>query len=165
MKARGWPLTLVLAIVFAGAGWWFGSPWWTLYQMKQAAQAHDVRALAAHVDFPALREDVSTQLRSRFRLGGGLGESLLAGALSRGVASEIVRPEAIEILLATVASARAVADIRAEDMEMRRDGIDQFRMVSRKPEGGELIFRRRGIGWKLAGVRLPTTFRPSVRGL
>ena len=44
-----------LLLLLAAAGWWFGSPWWTLWRMREAAQAGNSDALAAYIDVPALR--------------------------------------------------------------------------------------------------------------
>jgi hypothetical protein len=162
MKVRGWLIAAALAVVGLAGAWWFGSPWWTLYQMKTAAEARDLKALAAHVDLPAVRDDVGAQLRERLNLRGGPAESLLAGALTRGVAAAVVSAEALGTVFSK--DARERLGVRAKEMEMRRDGLDQFRMVDPKDGGGELVFRRHGLGWKLSGVRLPARFEPGWLG-
>ena len=106
--------------------------------VKQAAEAGDTQALSAYVDYPAVRADVRRQVRERYAGGGSLQSRLLRGVVAEGVVETLVRPA-----------------MRAEDLAMRRDGLDQFRLANRNGGGAELVFRRAGLGWRLAGVRLP----------
>lgn len=150
---------LGLFAVLAGAGWYFGSPWWTLYQIQQAAEARDVRTLSGFVDYSAVRADVKTQLKSRMgpgRIDGprDIGD-FLTSTMAQGVAEAVVRPEGMAAVFAAGSVVKSPFAMRAEEMEMRRDGFDQFSLVQKDGKGGALIFRRSGLGWKLAGVRIP----------
>lgn len=40
----------------------YASPYYTVYQMKQAAQCHDAQALNDYVDFPALRQSLKATI-------------------------------------------------------------------------------------------------------
>jgi hypothetical protein len=60
--------TLILFAVTLIAGAYFGSPWWTVWNLERAAKAGDVHAVAQVVDFPAVRASLSPQLTSRCRL-------------------------------------------------------------------------------------------------
>ncbi|MET0245806.1 MAG: DUF2939 domain-containing protein [Sphingomonas sp.] len=165
MTARRWIIASVATLLLLAGGWYFGSPWLTLYQIRNAAQARDAAALSGHIDYEALRDDVRRQLRDRLRAEGvtrgRLGESLVVGAIADGVADAVVRPEGLEAIFAAEAASRDTPfRMRAADMKMRRDGFDQFRLVKRDGQGGELVFRRHGLGWKLAAVKLPADFRP-----
>jgi hypothetical protein len=45
---RGRTIALAAALlVLIGAGWWFGSPWWTLWRINEAAEARDSEAVVA----------------------------------------------------------------------------------------------------------------------
>lgn len=57
-------LLIALAVVLA-IGWLAASPYITLYQMKQAADARDGEALSEHVDFPSVRQSIKDQLNTR----------------------------------------------------------------------------------------------------
>jgi hypothetical protein len=157
-------LAILLAVVLAlGAGWYFGSPLWTLQQMKSAAEKGDAKALSAHVDFPAVRESLKPQLGVKIGASRALPElgvlgDLLGDKLSEAAVDLLVRPEALRVVFATspaAAAAPAKLRLRAPEMDLRYEGIDQFRLVNRDGSGGALIFRRHGIGWKLTGVTLP----------
>jgi len=143
---RRWPVIALVVVVGVGAGWWFGSPWWTLYRMKTAAEAHDRTALLKYVDAGAVRTDAAAQIRERIGSGDRItlkpGDLAMIGEMVMGARDGLPSPEELVKLLG----------LRAEDMTMHRDGLDQFRMVSTK--GTELVFRRHGLGWKLAAVRV-----------
>lgn len=165
MTLRRWIVAGAAAFVVLAAGWYFGSPWLTLYQIRNAAEARDATALSSHIDYEALREDVRRQLREKLRAEGvtrgRLGESLVIGAITDGVADAVVRPEGLAAIFAAEAAAPDTPfRMRASEMAVRRDGLDQFRLVKRDGQGGELIFRRHGLGWKLSAVKLPPDFRP-----
>ena len=73
-----------LAVLLAAVGWWFASPWWTLRAMREAAAAHDEKALSAHVDYPALRASVKSEIAKQMAGSGG-GEA--GGTLATVVAA------------------------------------------------------------------------------
>ena len=50
MKRRGIVVAGCAIIIVAAAGWYWGSPWWTLYRMREAARAGDAEVLARYVD-------------------------------------------------------------------------------------------------------------------
>jgi hypothetical protein len=138
---RARPRALVLAGVLAllvTAGWWFGSPWWTLWRMREAARAGDSAALAAYVDFPALRASMRAQLRPRL---GPLG-----AALARPAVDALVGSAALRLALL----GRGEGD-EAGEIELVRTGASEFRLRRGR---GDFVFRRRGLAWKLTEVRL-----------
>jgi hypothetical protein len=143
-------------IGFAGAallallaiGWWFGSPWWTLWRIREAAEARDSEALAAYVDFPALRASTRAQLGSRLGPLGGL----LAGP----VLDRVISPEALRLALLHSREIRGGeggggGESAGGETDLVRTGASEFR-VRRK--GGDLVFRRHGLGWKLEEIAL-----------
>lgn len=157
-------LAILLALVLAlGAGWYFGSPWWTLRQMRAAAEAGDAAALSAHVDYPAVRESIKGQLKQRFGASRGLPHlgrlgGMLAGGLADAAVEAAVSPAGLDAIFSVPAGSaipRAPFGLRAPEMNLRYEGPNQFRLVSPHPGGGALVFRRHGIGWKLAGVTIP----------
>ena len=138
-KGRTLALAAAALLALLAAGWWFGSPWWTLWRMREAAQAGDAEALAAYVDFPALRASTRAQLRPRL---GPLGS-----ALARPAVDALVGPAALRLALG---SGRSGAGGPGE-VELVRSGAWEFRV---RREAGELVFRRHGLGWKLEEIRL-----------
>ncbi|MES2988566.1 MAG: DUF2939 domain-containing protein [Pseudomonadota bacterium] len=151
----------LLAVVLAG-GWYWGSPWWTLQSMKNAAEARDTDALSRNVDYTSLRASIKKQLRERMESGvrdAGVLGTLVAGGLADRLVDVALTPEGIRVIFATapLASEARPGGIRlkANDMTMRREGLSQFRMVRRDGKGGALIFRLKGATWMLSDVELP----------
>ena len=96
MKARTIAIAALLAVMLAAAGWWFGSPWWTLRQVQRAADARDAAALSAYVDYPALRTDVKQQAQRTISQAAATDDPLIA--LGAAVAGVLVDP-AVEALV------------------------------------------------------------------
>jgi hypothetical protein len=135
-KSRMLALGAALAFL-AGAGWWFGSPWWTLWRMREAAQAGDSEALAAYIDFPALRAS------TRGRLGP------FGGALAGRAVDALVSPAALRLAL----QSRNGSGGRGDDgeLDLDRTGASEFRLRRGRTD---LVFRRHGLGWKLEEIAL-----------
>jgi hypothetical protein len=138
-------------LVLVAAGWWFGSPWWTLWRMREAAEARDAETLAAYIDFPALRASTREQL--------GLGP---LGALVAGPAIDAaISPEALSLALGRGRGAPGASgggtgapDGGASEpakVDLSRAGASEFRVGG---ERSDLVFRRHGLGWKLEEIRL-----------
>jgi hypothetical protein len=134
-------LLAALLLIFLAAGWWLGSPWWTLWRMREAAQAGDSEALAAYIDFPALRASTREQL-------GPIG-----GRLARPAVDALVSPAALRLALGYGRSAGRGG--KPGEVELVRTGASEFRV---ERGGRDLVFRRHGLSWKLEEIR-PTSGR------
>jgi outer membrane lipoprotein SlyB len=150
---------LLVLLLLASAGWYFGSPWWTLRQIQVAAQEKDVRTLNSYVDYAAVRGDVKAQFKSRVGPGRIAGPrdvgDFLASTMAQGVAEALVRPEGMRAVFVAGSVVKPPFEMRAGEMKMQRDSFDQFSLVQTDGKDGALVFRRYGWGWKLAGVRIP----------
>lgn len=155
------------AAVLAGAGWYFGSPSWTLYQMKSAADARDADALTSYVDFPMLRETMKEQLRAgmaakmaqeeadEFAVLGGIFAMSMVDSMIDG----FLTPSSIRVMFAAAPDASELEDgpdLRTDDMKIERHGFSQFLLVNPTDNtSGQFVFRREGLSWKLSEIRLP----------
>lgn len=165
---------------FACGGGLYASPYFTLYQMYQAVERKDIQAISDHVDFPALRESVKTNLQTVVKketsqqsnpLMGLLG-SVMSGFVLDPVVDQLVTPSGVAALLegqqiqlgkqegqtqfAQESSSSSTPDVKAE-----YESFNQF-AVSVKPKGQDvepvtLLLSRNGLGWKISGVRLPSS--------
>ena len=144
MRTSRAALLAAALLALVAAGWWFGSPWWTLWRMREAAQAGDADSLAAYIDFPALRASTRAQL-------GPLG-----GLLARPAVDALVSPEALRLALLH----RRDGGGEAGGLDLTRTGPSEFRLRRGK---GDLVFRRHGLGWKLAEVGPPQRRATSAR--
>src|SRR5690606_2731565 len=61
-SALRWLPWLVAALLLALLAWVGSGPWRTVEGIRQAVKTEDARALAQHVDFPALRASLRPQL-------------------------------------------------------------------------------------------------------
>src|SRR5687768_8827809 len=107
MRRRRW-IIAAAALLLAGAiGWYFGSPHYTMWQMKRAVENDDADALASYVDFPAVRDDLKGQLTAQMRAEASRRNDAVGGlALAFGPAvigtmvDNIVTPAGVRTLLA-----------------------------------------------------------------
>jgi hypothetical protein len=162
---KRWLIALVVLVLVALGGWAWGSPYYTLWQMKRAAEARDVDALAGHVDFDAVRGSVRDQVSAELRRdrGGLLGEGgPLLGALVRsGLADTAidaaVSPNGMRVIFAAAPLAESEPPspikLKASEMRYSRTAFDRFHLT--RGDGASLEFRLRGLEWKLVDIRLP----------
>lgn len=156
------------AWVAAGA-WFAATPYLSVWSLERAAKAGDADGIAAHVDFPALRESLHANaaqsikdLSSAFpnnplaQMGANLATTLAQNAISAAVT-----PETVALLLQGVPPDGPIGSpIRASDFDlsMGYSAFSRF-VVEAKRSGGtgsplQLIFVRSGIAdWRLSGVR------------
>lgn len=144
-KGRTFALVAAILLALLAAGWWFGSPWWTLWRMREAAEAGDSEALAAYIDFPALRASTRAQL--------GLGP--LGSALAGPAVDALVSPAALRLALGkgrgSASGGGAGSASGPGDVDLSRAGVSEFHVRGSR---GDLVFRRHGLGWKLEEIRL-----------
>jgi hypothetical protein len=103
---KTWIIRLALAAVALAALAWLAAPVFAVKGLIHAARAGDAHGLERHVDFPAVREDLKLQLRSRLvdhlrddpemarNPWAGLGLAL-APALVDGAVDAFITPQAI----------------------------------------------------------------------
>ena len=137
--SKGRILALAAALLLLAAGWWLASPWWTLWRMREAAEAGDAHALAAYIDFPALRASTREQLGPKLGPLGGLAVDAL------------VSPAALRIALG---SGRGGEGGGSGEVELSRAGAGEFRV---RRGARDFVFRRHGLGWKLEEVQIASS--------
>jgi len=155
---------LSLALV---VGWFVASPYWTLRQVAAAAKANDAELVSSYVDYPALREDVKTKLTAR--LIGATEKNDPTAALGRAMSMALMKPMVDAFvspagLKATFArmnpdegaqAGPGGAKAPAKKPRVERLSLNSFRVGDPDQPGSGLVFKRRGLSWKLAGIDLP----------
>jgi hypothetical protein len=161
--------TVAAATLLAIAATSAASPWWTLHRLQAAVARHDADAVAAQVDFPALRASVKEQAFAA--MGGSDGANPFA-AFGRKMAMAVVDPlvdaavspqgvaamvEHGRIGIGQPAPAAGTADTAPAHDKPRYAlayrGWNSFAVTAR--DGGRFLFRRDGLwAWKLAGIDL-----------
>lgn len=161
-------IALIAVPLLLVGGWFWGSPYYTLNQMRDAAKAKDSEALASYVDFPALREDMKSELTAQVMAKskkdesgfGKLGE-MFAHAMVDKLIDGMVSPAGLRVMFAGADVAdgpnQSPMQMSVDDIRVEHTGLSTFRLHSAKPndEKAVLVFHREGLGWKLSGVDLP----------
>ncbi|TGX56008.1 DUF2939 domain-containing protein [Sphingomonas gei] len=160
---KRWIIALAVLLVVAGGGWLWGSPYLTLMQLKKAADARDLTAISAGIDYPAVRADLKTQLHDRLGRSEGSALDRLGAAIAERFADPVVdaaiTPEGMRALFASAGVADAArpgfASGKPGAMRVRRDALGRFALVPTSGEGPELMFELQGLRWRVTAVRLP----------
>ena len=167
-------------VIAALAGWYEISPRYTLNEMRKAAEAGNSAKLSNWVDYEALKIDLKGELRREILLEANrrgadsdplakLGADLAVALVPTGV-ELLVTPEAVQAMFdarsaasitgrgpgtrATGGVAVMPVGISKDDVVIERHGISMFKVKTRGKDGAA-IFRRYGLGWKLAGFDVP----------
>jgi len=161
----------------------FASPYLTLYQMRQAAQAQDAQGLSEHVDWPSLRDSLKTGVQARLAhqdvneqgqpTRAAAWGAAVAGALLGPMVDSLITPQSLSRLMqgqspgsaalglpSPQAKSEQEAEAKALEWNSHFEGINRFVFSVRKPGADEepihLVLRREGLlNWKLAELRLP----------
>ncbi|MGC7402549.1 DUF2939 domain-containing protein [Pandoraea pneumonica] len=99
-----WIALVALVVVL---GLLFGTPYYTLWRARDAANARDADTLSSYVDYPAVRESLKTNLHDQLarqmdkQRGNALGALALAfgGWVSDRVVEALLTPEAVAAML------------------------------------------------------------------
>ena len=155
-------------LIMVAAGWYFASPIWALKQMRNAANANDSEALSRYVDFPALREDLKSELSAAMiakaktdKSGMGALGMAFGMALADKMIDGLVSPAGVRVMFAANdanGTAKAPSAIRAggDDIQIERKGMSEFRVFQQGDSNkGAMVFHRDGFSWKLVVIDLP----------
>ena len=177
MKAR----YLLVAILLASVAVYFGSPYWTVYQLKQAVEFGPPSELTRRIDFDAVREATKIELaratdeklkgnsRSSRTVTAGLGHMLAVAMVSSKV-DEFVTPSSLATLIER--STRnydnggivPINELRTFARSVKSgkfEGANIFKL--HVPDAGDqqkiaLVFSRLGwYEWKLSSIQFPST--------
>jgi hypothetical protein len=179
------PLALLLSAAFCV--WVYYAPHLTVRAMQRAVERGDAAALARHVDFPAVREDLKAQFATAAsaRFGGdGCGGwrdfgAALASTAAAPAIDAIASEQGLLLLFAGRGLARELLPATHPPAPARESGrgpgpwrveggyVDASTFVVRVDMGGDpalpatlTLRRHRGLWWKLSGIALPFAERP-----
>lgn len=165
-----------LVVLLAG-GWYFASPMMALKNMQTAVEARDADALSAQIDFPALREDLKAEMSAAMMAEAqkngseGAAAAMLGAAFADKMIDGMVSPAGVKMLMANADKGAAVGagagqaglagapdlnKLNSDNFTVERSGFSEFKLRNKKdPKSGAMVFRRDGLGWKLAGIDIP----------
>lgn len=168
-------IILIIAglIVLLAGGWYFASPMMALKNMQTAVEARDADALSAQIDFPALREDLKAEMSAAMMAEAqkngseGAAAAMLGAAFADKMIDGMVSPTGVKMLMANadkgaaagkagLAGAPDLNKLNSDNFTVERSGFSEFKLRNKKdPNSGAMVFRRDGLGWKLAGIDIP----------
>ena len=172
-------ITIAAAVaVIAVAATAYAAPYYTLHQIKTALTERNADTLAEHVDFPALRASVKTQLEASMARSieatagsdnplAALGQSI-AGAMLGKMVDAMVSPAGVVALVnksavSPQAGAAGDADAPADGARKKAAysagyaGLNTFvvRAQDGNAQDGALVLQRHGVwGWKLSSIEI-----------
>lgn len=167
------PYGVGVLIIGIAAALYFG-PYWTLYRMKAAINAHDATAFSDHVDFPSLKESFKAQML--VKMGqvmnadsmkdnpfAGLGQMIGMGMVNQMV-DTLVSPAGVMLMMeqgkasaAKVTAAEPTSNSK-QPPNFAIDYVNYSTVQVRSKDGspGRFVFRRDGIfSWKLSAIEIP----------
>ncbi|MBS0218237.1 MAG: DUF2939 domain-containing protein [Proteobacteria bacterium] len=178
-------ISIVAAIILVIlAVFWFSGPFAAIHGLRKALAAKDASALATHVDFIALRSNLSPQIEDRIargisaRLGGGANGGLVgkaAKAISDNAVNAMATPAGIGVLLQGDALYKqASGDTVGDGVVKQPRPMDPFTgangrfesptryVATLTTDGGDVgfVFEPRGLRWKITNIRLPLLQQP-----
>ena len=168
----------LLAVAGIIGGWYYASPGMTSKAMVEAAQENDEARFSGYVDYEALRADMKSELTTRLQEEAkrdGSAEAKLGLAMGMAMMNPIVdsmvSPEGMKTAFAKFAKEQKAGKAAGGDApgakgkdakgaapadpEIQRQGLNRFIVTGKDTPGSGLVFERRGLGWKLAGIDLP----------
>jgi len=156
--------TAAAALIAVPAAWYYGSPWWTLWRVREAARAKDWARLDGYVDLGSIAADSKARhLATRRSLVASIpaddpGLRRLLAMIDRSIADPRVmdfRPWLASIPIRFAGSGGGAGDSGYRPFVVHR-GLDAFEVRQEGADaelGPMLTFHRHGLGWKLSGVR------------
>lgn len=173
---------VLLALLAIAGGWFYASPGLTVKAMVEAAQENDEARFSSYVDYDALRTDMKSELTSRLEEEAkrdGSAEAKLGVAMGKAmmgpIVDSMVSPKGMKTAFANLAKEQQAAKAQGKgkdgakgsfpaDPEIRRQGLNRFIVTGKDTPDSGLVFERRGLSWKLAGIDLPPLApRPASR--
>ncbi|MBJ6977769.1 DUF2939 domain-containing protein [Luteimonas sp. MC1895] len=178
-RRRGLAAWTVAVALLALLAWTASGPWRAVAGIRQAVDAGDARALARHVDFPALRASLKPQVQDRIVRAAGVEAQTgrfaafgltVATGLAAGVVDAMVTPTGLAALMegrrvwdraSNVPPASGSGGDAAPDAtprpRLRFESLSRSSAVVTLDDGSELglVLTRQGLRWRLSEIRLP----------
>lgn len=172
-------LAILLILLLVLAGYVVAGPYMAINGIRNALIEQDAGKLERHVDFPALRVSIKAQMQDKLARRAGDMQSNLAGAFALSIANNfvgsgvdaMVTPLGIGALLQgrslwkKTLGETVDGDTygKAVPMDPLKQAVRRYESPSRftatvLDEDGKpmvFVFKRSGLRWKLADIRLP----------
>ncbi|MGE3334975.1 MAG: DUF2939 domain-containing protein [Rhodospirillaceae bacterium] len=153
------------ALVLLAAGYVAAGPYLALNEIRDGIVAQDEAALAAHIDFPVLRESMKEQIaaamtaRMEERSGGdpemvAMGK-LFASKMVEVMVDKIATPAGLAMMTSTKGVEEGLnKDNVLADFDISYEAWDRAVVTQAEKPDATLILSRQGLSWRWTGVRL-----------
>ncbi|WP_162199481.1 DUF2939 domain-containing protein [Aurantiacibacter marinus] len=154
-------------------GWYLGSPYLAMNDLRAAAESGDQAELENSIDFPQVRESLKSEFRASLAAKivnseeqdglEALGSMFAMGMVDTMV-DGLVTPEGMSALITRGRLNREEADgeqaegFSDQDWSLEREGFSSFRATPSLKSGETpptLIFERDGLSWRLTAIDMP----------
>jgi hypothetical protein len=159
MKRRTMVIATAASLLGLGGGWYWGSPWYTMWRMREAARSGDLAVLATYVDAPAItrgwvdnHREWRTLLAAK-RFDPESEERLLAFSRHQLDKYDIKRGFSVGQVRAWLAALPMdLTGDKPRSCSLERHGLDRFDYRCGNDGAAGLSFRRKGLGWRADAV-------------
>jgi hypothetical protein len=172
---------IYLLIVAVLVGYFAGSPYLTLMNLKSDIESRNGESLAEKIDFPSVRESLKDQFNVAMAketmdssseddpwdaAGAALGAAF-ASTLVNGIVDGLVTPSGLIELMssgeidssdtANQPQTGSQQDLAISEAALSYEGMNKFSATLVNDDGDEmkLILKRRGLSWVVTDIRLP----------
>lgn len=161
-------LGLVAAGVVGFGAWYFVTPPLAAYGLYKAVESGDEHKLESRIDFQSLRQSLKSEFKAKMMAEVTKQDTnplaLLGVAMADGVINTalegMMTPEGVAKLIKNQKQAEPVINPKTDEKEpvedeykITRINMSTFRVINAtNTDAPELIFKRYGLGWKLAGI-------------
>lgn len=164
---------ILIVVSLFGTGIYWGSPFFTLYQMKNAAVARDAEALSDFIDFESLRQNIKEQLNASIAkemlkqqqdnnpfasLGVAFGSMLI-----NNVVENYITPSAIILMLegskptltSEEVSIQPTNSEILENVSFHYKSLNKFIVTIKESDINFIMKRNNLFSWKVVGIIIP----------
>lgn len=145
-------VAVILALTALFAVWYFGSPRWTLYQLRVAIEDQDADQIASFVDFSELRENLKDRFNAEMTkeaIDNDNPFAMLGAGLADGMIDRFVTKQNIVQMINRDFAQREDVSM-TDQFDFERLDFDHFRLTHRG--GGTIYFARDGLSWRLVDL-------------
>ncbi len=164
-------VAILLALTLIFGGWYAASPYYSLSGLRDAAAAGDVDGIENHVNFPALRNSIKSEFKSKLNAQAARNPFIeaagiaLADRIMDEMLDNMMTPDGIaQMVKITKDTTEQRGNLVAKEGQNRANGkydawaiervsLSEFRLSNPNDDKSPiLIFQRDGLGWKLSAV-------------
>lgn len=160
---------ILIVVSLLGTGIYWASPFFTLFQMKNAAAQRDADALSDFIEFESLRQNIKDQINA------SMGKEMLkqqdnpfaalgvafGSMIVQNVVENFITPSAIILMEGSKPTLDIEASIQPTDLEVfenvsfRYKSLNKFEVTIKESDIKFIMKRYNFFSWKVVGITIP----------